>query len=159
MSTGAVSDAISLRWPSLSGQFVNRFLPSIKFEALDVPLWAPAVLRRINELNALPSVDPYSTTPLNIPDVLAALRFLTRNMRNDTLPPWIGRLGSGGLQLTWHCGDVEVEAVFDTARDEFDVLVAVAGNEWDAPAGEAEPLFAQVVDRLSRSHFEYLSAD
>jgi hypothetical protein len=158
MSIGAVSDAVSLNWPLPGSQIINRLLPSISLTAQDMPSWAPAVMNRIDELDALPFVDPDGSAPMHVPDVLAALEFLVRNMRDDTLPPWIGRLSSGGLELAWRSGDVEVEAVFDSAREDSVVIVSVAGNEWDAPVGESDSLFAGVVDRLSRSHLEYLAA-
>ena len=75
-------------------------------------------------------------------DVIEALNFLSRVMRDDTPPPWIGRLSTGGVQLTWRSDDVEVEAVFDRARHEHDLMVTVGENEWDASAAEADSLFA-----------------
>ncbi len=88
---------------------------------------------------------------MNVDDIIEALNFLSRVMREDTRVPWIGRLSSGGIQLTWRAGDVEVEAVFDRARDERVLMVSVGENEWDAPVSDAESMFATVVDRLSRS--------
>jgi len=88
---------------------------------------------------------------MNPEDIIDALTFLSHVMRDDTILPWVGRLSSGGIQMTWRSGDVEAEAVFDSARDERELIVSVGENEWDAPAGEAESLFATVVDRLSRA--------
>jgi len=95
---------------------------------------------------------------MNLDDVIDALRFLGRVMHDDTPAPWIGRLNTGGLQLTWRSGDVEVEAVFDRAREEREVLVVVGENEWEAPADQADSLFATVVERLAHADLEYTSA-
>lgn len=147
-----ISDSSSLKWASDYYVQPEASRPrAIRLGWQRVPSWAAAVIPRIVELDALPTVDPRGSRPMNIEDVIEALNFLARVMRDDTLPPWIGRLSTGGVQLTWRSGDVEVEAVFDRGRDERDLMVTVGENEWDAPAGEADSLFATVVDRLSRS--------
>ncbi len=74
------------------------------------------------------------------------------------MPPWIGRLASGGLQLTWHMGDVEVEAVFDQAREDRVIMLTVGHREWEEPISQGESLFATVVDRLSQTHLEQAPA-
>lgn len=150
------NDSSSLRWAldypvQLPQVFAARAIRS----AGPLPPWGAAVVARISQLAALPSVDPGGSRPMNLYDVLDALNFLSRVMRNDTRPPWIGRLSSGGLQLAWHSGDVEVEAVFDRARHDRGVLVAVGENEWEAPAEEADSLFANVADRLSHAYLEH----
>jgi hypothetical protein len=122
------------------------------------PPWADAVVSRIVELARLETVDPRIGRPLNGDDVIAALRFLDRIMREDTCPPWIGRLSSGGVELVWRHEDVEAEAVFDQLRGESELVVEVGDNEWDAPADQADSLFATVVDRLSNSYIEHTAA-
>lgn len=128
---------------------------AIEVRGADVPTWAPRVIDRLKELDALPTVDIAGSKPLNFDDVLAALQFLARNMREDTVSPWVGRLPSGGVQLAWRCGDVELEAVFDVASDESEVILAVGENEWESPIRGADSLFATVVDRLTNEHVEY----
>lgn len=152
-----VSDSLSLQWALPVRQSVQPMQPSIRLGGEDRPAWATPVVNRIIELAALPTVDPHGSRPLDVQDVVEALRFLGRNMQDDTLVPWIGRLSSGGLQLTWRCGDIEVEAVFDQAREDHEVIVTVGDSEWDEPVSEADSLFATVVDRLSNSHFEYIA--
>jgi hypothetical protein len=144
----AISDAITTPW-GRPGAFLRLLptLPSIDLDFDYVRPWIPVVGARLRELDALPTVP--GRAPLNHPDLIAALDFLSRNMRDDTRPPWIGLLSSGGLELSWNCGDVEVEAVFDERRGENEVIVAVAGREWDSPVRDADQLFASVVDRLS----------
>lgn len=122
------------------------------------PPWADAVVERIVELARLDTIDPRTSRPLSRDDVIRALRFLDRVMRDDTCPPWIGRLSSGGVELVWRHQDVEVEAVFDQLRGESELIVEVAGNEWDAPEDKADSLFASVVDRLSNSYIEHTTA-
>jgi hypothetical protein len=119
------------------------------------PPWATSVVSRIQELDSIAIGDPHSIRPLDFDDVADALEFLEHVMHHDTCPPWIGRLSSGGVQLTWHHVDVEVEAVFDRLRDEREVIVVVGENEWPHPADNAESLFATVVDRLSVSYIEH----
>jgi hypothetical protein len=124
-----------------------------------LPPWATAVARRIVELARLETVDPRTSRPLSSQDVIAALRFLGRVMREDTSPPWIGRLSSGGVELAWRHLDVEAEAVFDHRRGEAELIVQVGDNEWDAPADKADSLFADVADRLSTSYIEHTTAE
>jgi len=122
------------------------------------PPWADEVVRRIVELARLETVDPRIGRPLNEDDVIDALRFLDRVMREDTCPPWIGRLSSGGVELAWRHHDVEAEAVFDQLRGESELIVEVGDNEWNAPADQADSLFATVADRLSNSYIEHTAA-
>ncbi len=120
-----------------------------------LPPWADTVVNRIGELDAIETAEPNSSRPLDFDDVIEALRFLERVMHDDTCPPWIGRLSSGGVELAWRHGDVEVEAVFDRLRGDAVVIVAVGENEWDEPASHGDSLFATVVDRLSTSYIEH----
>ena len=154
-----INDSSSLKWafpypevePERPRRIVLRWSP--------LPTWFGPVIDRVNELDALPTFDARGNSqPLSIDDVIDALDFMHRVMRDDTVTPWIGRLGTGGVQVTWQAGDAEVEAVFDRARAEQEVMVSVGDNEWDAPAAEAESLFATVVDRLSNSYVEYTAA-
>lgn len=110
--------------------------------------WVAPVATRLMELATLPRVAPGARRPMSFEDMVEALTFLSRVMREDTVVPWIGRLSSGGLQLTWQRGDVEVEAVFDGVRGERNVIVVVGDHEWEAPVDQADSLFATVVDRL-----------
>ena len=154
-----IGESASSRWsiPFSIGEGQSDVKPSIHLVG-EPPQWLTPVAMRIAELAALPTVDPRGSRELNLYDVVDALKFIVRVMRDDTVPPWIGRLASGGIQLTWQAGDVEVEAVFDRARGDREILVSVGENEWDAPADEADSLFATVIDRLSASHFEQASA-
>lgn len=122
-----------------------------------LPAWLDPVVSRIGELAALPT-DPRGSRPLNIADVIDALDFLGRVMRNDTPSPWMGRLNTGGVQLTWRTEDAEVEAVFDRARNERELVVVVGDNEWDAPIDQGELLFGTVVDRLAHPHVEHTAS-
>lgn len=113
------------------------------------PTWLENAVKKINQLAALPHVDPYGSEPLSIEDVEDALGFLAAVMGDETIQPWIGRLASGGVQLTWEKGDIEIEAVFDRARDEHVVLFTDGEREWEAKAGEAPRDFAALAPRLS----------
>jgi hypothetical protein len=119
--------------------------------ASSLPAWAEVAARRLNLLAAVPVESP-GGRPLNLDDVAHALVFLSRVMTDGTQAPWIGRLSSGGLQLSWRSGDgeVEVEAVFDKARNERTVILAIGDEERELPADEAYGLFAQVAGRLPR---------
>lgn len=115
-----------------------------------MPPWWDVVAPRLRELLQLrPDWDPRGSSPISTDDLQDALTFLTRVMRDDTRVPWIGPLASGGVELAWRVGNVEVEAVFDRARGECELLVSVGGNESEVPIDAAESLFAEVVDRLS----------
>jgi len=113
------------------------------------PAWWEPVSQRLDELTQLrPDWDGRRSPPLNPGDIVAAIRFLSEVMRADTPAPWIGPLSSGGVQLAWRHGDVEVEAVFDQSRGELELLVADGEDEREEPIDTAGPLFASVVDRL-----------
>jgi hypothetical protein len=129
---------------------VIRLIP--KREA-PIPSWWALVINRLEELSA--ATDIGTERPLHIEDVVDALKFLDRVMGEDTRPPWIGRLSSGGIELAWKHANVEVEAVFDRLRDDRELLVSVGENEWDAPIDRGDSLFANVVDRLSSSYIEH----
>jgi hypothetical protein len=154
-----VDDMSSLGWAidegSQEAAHDDRVIRLSGRRGAPLPPWADAVVSRIVELARLETVDPRSSRPLNRDDVIAALRFLDRVMREDTCPPWIGRLSSGGLELVWRHQDVEAEAVFDQLRGGSELIVEVGDNEWDAPADQADSLFAQVADRLSNSYIEH----
>lgn len=119
-----------------------------------IPSWWDGVVARLEELDKTP-VDTTTEQPLSIADVRDALMFMDRVMHEDTCPPWIGRLSSGGIELAWKHAGVEVEAVFDQRRGDSELLVSVGENEWDAPADSGDSLFASVVDRLSTSYIEH----
>lgn len=151
-----VNDSSSLKWAfDYHVHPEDERRPAILLGCDRVPPWAYPVVARITELARLPMVDPRGSRPINPDDIIDALSFLRHVMRDDTSPPWIGRLSTGGVQLTWRSGDTEVEAVFDRARGDREVMVSVGENEWEAPANEAESLFGTVADRLSLSHVEY----
>jgi hypothetical protein len=114
------------------------------------PDWYWPVHSRIVELVRLrDDWDGRGARSIKQRDLVDALAFMSSVMRFDTVAPWIGPLSSGGVQLTWRMGDLEVEAVFDSARHERELIVVVGENEWDAPVERGASLFAQVVDRLS----------
>lgn len=156
-----INDSSSLRWevpyPLQRLSSVVEAPRAIRLRGA-FPPWADSVVSRLSQLEAIPAVDPRGSRPMNADDVFDALDFMVRVMREDTVVPWIGRLTSGGVQLAWNVGDVEVEAVFDRAREDAEIIVAVGENEWDEPIANAETLFATVVDRLSTSHLEPASA-
>jgi hypothetical protein len=157
----AVEDMSSLGWEIVDhpqqSAVATRAIRLRGRRGAPAPPWVVPAIARIGELD-LTVVDPQSDRPLNFDDVIDALDFLTRVMRDDTCAPWVGRLSSGGVELTWQHGDVEVEAVFDRLRGEAEVVVAVGEREWDAPADEADSLFATVVERLSSSYVEHATA-
>lgn len=158
---GTAADMSSLNWPLADAprQRAERAVALAGRGGEPLPAWADVVVHRIAELADLETVNPDFEQPLNGDDVIDALLFLERVMREDTCPPWIGRLSSGGVELAWRHADVEVEAVFDRSRGESELIVAVGENEWDAPTEQGDSLFAGVADRLSNSYIEHLPAD
>jgi hypothetical protein len=109
--------------------------------------WFKAFLDRVTYLSAVP-IDPREAQPLNTDDLSDAVGFLSRVMHAGVPTPWIGRLNSGGLQLSWTRGEVEVEAVFDRAGGEKLVMFIADGAERDLRADEADSMFASVSHRL-----------
>lgn len=161
LAGATVDDMSSLGWAIEGAPAPTHEERVIRFsgwKGAPLPRWADAVVDRLTELARLETVDPAVGRPLNRDDVYEALRFLERVMSKDICPPWIGRLNSGGIELAWRYGDVEVEAVFDRQRGESEVIVEVGDHEWDAPADQADSLFASVADRLSNSYIEHIPA-
>lgn len=157
MDTAA--DMSSLKWPLADAPEARaeRAVWLRGWRGAPLPLWADVVADRIEVLADLETVNPAVERPLNADDVVDALLFLEGVMREDTCPPWIGRLSSGGVEMAWKHGDVEVEAVFDRQRGDSELLVTVGDHEWDAPVDKADSLFASVIDRLSNSYIADLS--
>ncbi len=115
-----------------------------------VPQWWIEVAPRLHALLQLQQDwDPRGSRAISRDDLGDALQFLNRVMRRDTPAPWIGPLASGGVELAWRGGNVEMEAIFDRARGERELLVSVGKNESEAAIDHAESLFAEVVERLS----------
>jgi hypothetical protein len=109
--------------------------------------WIRPFLDRITFLSAVPVLSREGRT-LNADDLADAFDFLSRVMHEGVPSPWIGRLNSGGLQLNWNQGAVEVEAVFDRARGDKVVMIAGDEAEQEVPADEADSVFASVAERL-----------
>lgn len=156
-AAAAVHNSSSLDWSAGRSVPLSKRGPAIRV-AGEAPSWLPAFVTRISDLSTLPVVGPCESQPLNIEDVLDALEFMSRVLRNDTVTPWVGRLNTGGIEATWRCGDVAVEAVFDRARNEQEVFVTVGESEWEASGAEADSLMTSVIDRLSRSHLEHVTS-
>ncbi len=165
-ATLRLEDSSSLRWGVSPYAVQTPWLTERKQPALvfiqqlveQLPPWLLPAVARLVELGNLPTVDPHGSRPLNPEDVRDALTFMFRVMRNDTRVPWIGRLASGGVQLAWQVDNLEVEAVFDRARNERELLVSVGEHEWEESADAADTLFGSVVDRLGESYVEQASA-
>lgn len=150
MSTFAVpTNDSEMGWALPYAQGEARRPPLVHFQNRGGAGWVASVAARLQELASLPGADPRGSQPMRPVDLESALSFMRAVMRPDTASPWIGLLNTGGLQVNWRKGDVEVEAVFDSARDEHVVYVTVGDCDWEAPVDSAYSLFAEVVDRLS----------
>lgn len=129
--------------------FATRREPEIHVTG-PIPGWWTDLAPRVLQLMHLrPDWDPRGSTAVSRNNLQDAVTFLVRVMRPDTPAPWVGPLANGGVELAWHVGNVEVEAIFDRARGECELLVTVGENESEAPIEHAESLFAEVADRLS----------
>lgn len=146
-------DSASLKW----GSVYPHSLPELWRQPHrwirvrgDLPPWWTEVAPRLYALLRLQDDwDPRGSRPISPEDLSDALQFLIRVMRRETVAPWIGPLASGGVELVWRLGNIEVEAIFDRARDERELLLSVGENESEVPIDQAEALFAEVVDRLA----------
>lgn len=119
-----------------------------------VPAWAESVISRLEQLVVLPTVDPAGSAPLNLEDVQDALAFLSVVMTDDLVVPWVGRLNTGGVQVTWRGRDIEIEAVFDRARDERVILVSEGDADDQFTVNDAPRAFATFRNRLSKQHLD-----
>lgn len=75
-----------------------------------IPRWNEAVLNRLGQLSALQiGWDGFTASPVR-PDVaFFASQFLFDVMSEDSKPPTILPLHSGGLQIEWHVDAADVE--------------------------------------------------
>lgn len=148
-----VTLAIDSRMPDLLTLPFGRLAPPAPDPALvntrRLPVWVSPVRQRFEELASLPDDwDHRGGSRLSISDVKDALSFLARVMSCDTAAPQIAPLSTGGIQLSWRAGDLEVEVVFDRQRDERVLLVSDGDEDHEADADQADALFAALSDRL-----------
>jgi hypothetical protein len=98
------------------------------------PAWVEPVVDRLNQLSLLPEDwDPRGSRPLAEEDVEAAVDFLNAVMNYRSPAPTISPLPSGGLELAWNVGNIELEVVFDSAGGERTALLAIGGEEQEVP--------------------------
>jgi hypothetical protein len=154
-----IADSSSIGWettdPCDEPQAEKRAIRLRGPRGAPLPGWAAPVVTRIRELDSAAALSQRDWRPINFDDVADALGFLERVMHIDTSAPWIGRLSSGGIELTWKHADIEVEAIFDRLRADGVIIVAVGEHEWEEPIDKADSLFASVVDRLSVPYVEH----
>lgn len=128
---------------SLQGLLGRLSLPKLRVvlrpDAVPViPAWVDAVLPRFAELLMLrPDWDSYGGRPLTNENFEAALNVLGHVMGPDTPAPWIVPLPSGGVQLEWHDGALEIEVIVD--RENSTVVVTEGDSDWEAPLVQALP--------------------
>jgi hypothetical protein len=152
---GGVADAATrdfgagIEYPTISWSLDPPEREVVRIVAREQPPWLPGALAKIDELMSLSVGWDEAVAPtVRSGDALDALHFLRDVMADDTELPWFSPLVTGGVQMTWGRPDLEVEAIFDSTRDDRIVLVTDHGEEWEAPPYEAVPLFRTFVDRL-----------
>ena len=116
-----------------------------------VPLWLGAVHQRIKELLELrPNWDGYGGRRIDFRRAQLALDVLSAVMTEKTPIPDIVPGSDGGVQLEWHCGqvDLEVEALsplkLSVAFEDLDT-----GEEWERETYDFAPI-AKALDRISQ---------
>jgi hypothetical protein len=125
-------------------------LVKIEFFRRREATWVDPVIASLSALAQLPeNWDGRGSRAINYDDVVDAVEYLQRVMRDDTRAPSIGPLNSGGLELSWLVDGLEVEAVFDRQRNDRMLLVTAGANESEEPIESSELLFAGIVDRLA----------
>lgn len=147
LSSGAVLRPMKFPYPS---SIMDRPEPrKIELQRRRAPTWLDPVIDSLGRLGQLPdNWDRRGSHAINPDDVQDALVFLQRVMRDDTAPPSIGPLNTGGIELSWNVTGLEVEAIFDRRRGETVLLVNSGCHEAEEPIESAEKLFAELVDRL-----------
>jgi hypothetical protein len=127
-----------------------RPIPQVRVSwSWEEPAWAHPVFSALADLLELrPNWDSYGGLPLTNENFASAIGFLARIMDDDTEPPWVVPLPSGGVQLEWHREDLDVEVVID--RDRSVVLIEDRGEELEAPLGRALSVLLPVLPRLAR---------
>lgn len=112
---------------------------------LDEAAWVEPVVKRLNELARLgKDWDPRGSEPVTYEDAKAVADFLNACMAYDSPAPVITPLPSGGLELSWEVGGIELEVVFDSANNERSAILDVNGEETELSPEEA----AQCADFL-----------
>src|SRR4051794_5524116 len=83
--------------------------PTLRVVSERPPEWLAPAVSRISHLYSSAAAGRQA---FDLEDVVAAITFLAKNMKPGVPVLWIGRLDSGGVELAWKSGDVEVEVVF-----------------------------------------------
>lgn len=112
--------------------------------------WIAEVATRFAELLTLPrDWDGHGGVPTAPENVEAAGRFLAIVMAPSTPAPTIVPTSSGGLQLEWHRGGVDVELLLGDEDPAFLFVAEVdSGHEWEGPPVEGFAEF-DLAHRLS----------
>ncbi len=112
--------------------------------------WRDVVVDRLADLLDLEkNWDGRGSEAVSFQDAIDVLEFLTLVMHQDTAAPAVGPLSSGGIGLAWAKDSLEVEAVFDHARDERALYITDGDEEHEAPIKNAALLFASVAAQLT----------
>ncbi len=76
--------------------------------------WNKAVIYRLQQLSSLQvGWDGFSAAQIRPDIAFFAAQFLSDFMRNDSIPPYIVPLHSGGLQMEWHVANGDIEMSID----------------------------------------------
>lgn len=146
-------NAIALSFPfSAEWTLPWRTMPPVESQTTvlstrwSAPPWFATIKARLEELSLLPeNWDGRGSRRVSGLDADDVLNFLWRAMEIDFPAPWIGPLSSGGLQVSWGAGDLEVEGIFDRSRGERVLLASDGGIDREVPIDDLD----QAVSELS----------
>jgi hypothetical protein len=113
--------------------------------------WEQPVLDAIRSLLVLPpGWNSYGAKPVPLPTAVAALNFLSANMREGVPVPSVVPTSRGTLQLEWHARGVDLEV---EVRSEADISVSfedqITGAAWDREISTDFRPLAQVMKTLA----------
>ena len=111
--------------------------------------WLKQALDRISALTALAEGwDGYGGRAVDASVVMDAVRFLTEVAYPGISNPSIVPLATGGLQIEWHRGGVDVEVIFCDEDPGLLVLDHDSGDEHELPISDAASEVTRLLGRL-----------
>ena len=116
------------------------------------PPWFEAIFGRIEHLLALPQDwDSYGGRPIDPKRVAHAVRILAEVMDNQTPLPALVPTHSGGVQLEWHQGQIDLEMeIVSPSRVVVDFEDLETGESWEEELTSDLRRAREAVEVLSR---------
>jgi hypothetical protein len=114
------------------------------------PPWLRSTLEAAVELSGLPeNWDSYGARRVAVGAVVAAIDLLLRVMPYAAPPPQVVPMSTGGIQLEWHTGGIDVEVAVRPSGEASALFEDLrTGEEWEGSVAEPRTDLAGALARL-----------